>query len=144
MRPLKACAFLFLSGCFQAANIDWASADGPENQAGSESKVGISFRYRLEQVEQAGFDRDALASTLRGRLNFLTGSLGGFSAFVELDYVAQVGSDRYNAGGGNTPDRAQYPLVADPKGEDLNQAFLQYQADRWKTCLLYTSPSPRD
>ena len=135
MRPLKACAFLFLSGCFQAANIDWASADGPENQAGSESKVGISFRYRLEQVEQAGFDRDALASTLRGRLNFLTGSLGGFSAFVELDYVAQVGSDRYNAGGGNTPDRAQYPLVADPKGEDLNQAFLQYQADRWKTRL---------
>ncbi len=71
--------------------------------------------------------RDATASTLRGRLNYKTADHEGFSAFVELDYVAEVFEDRYNAGGGNTPDRTQYPVVADPDGEDLNQAFLQYK-----------------
>jgi hypothetical protein len=92
-----------------------------------QGNVGLSFRYRLEWVEQDGFDKDATASTLRGRLNYRSGAWGGLSAFAEFDYVAVVGADSYDAGGGNTPGRGQYPVVADPKGEDLNQAYLQYQ-----------------
>jgi hypothetical protein len=93
-----------------------------------EGDWGLSFRYRLELVDQDPFRADATASTLRTRLNFKTAGFRGFSAFVEFDYVAEAFADDYNAGGGNTPDRGQYPVVADPKGEDLNQGFLQFNS----------------
>ena len=93
-----------------------------------EGDWGLAFRYRLELVDQTPFSKDATASTLRTRLNYKTGDWDGFSAFVEFDYVAEVFADDYNAGGNNTPNRGQYPVVADPKGEDLNQAFIQYKS----------------
>ncbi len=94
-----------------------------------EGEWGLDFRYRLETVDQEPFSEDAAASTLRTRLNFKTADLEGFSAFIEFDYVAELGLDDFNAGGGNTPERSQYPVVADPKGEDLNQAYLQFQRE---------------
>jgi hypothetical protein len=87
----------------------------------------LALRYRLELVDQEPFSEDATASTLRARLNYKTAEHKGFSAFVEFDYVAEIFADDYNAGGGNTPNRGQYPVVADPDGEDLNQAFVQYK-----------------
>lgn len=89
-------------------------------------KVGVSFRYRFEHVDQDPFDKDADASTLRGRLNYRTADWNGFAAFAEFDYIGDIGWDDYNEGGGNTPRRAEYPVVADPVGPDLNQAWLQW------------------
>lgn len=97
-------------------------------EALTEGEGALSFRYRLEWVDQEPFSEEATASTLRTRLNYRTADWSGLSAFVEFDYVAEVFADDYNAGGGNTPSRGQYPVVADPKGDDLNQAFLQYAA----------------
>lgn len=94
----------------------------------------VAFRYRLELVDQdplAGQtepSEDATASTLRTRLNFKTADYRGFSGFVEFDYVAEVFADDFDAGGGNTPGRGRYPVVADPKGDDLNQAFIQFKS----------------
>jgi hypothetical protein len=93
----------------------------------TQGKAGVAFRYRYEFVDQENLAEDARASTLRGRLNFKTGDWKGFGAFAEFDYVTDVIWDDYNAGGGNTPNKAQYPVVADPTGADLNQAFLQWQ-----------------
>ena len=95
-------------------------------EAFTQGKASVSFRYRLETVDQDPFAKDAVASTLRGRLNFKTSDWMGFGAFAEFDYVATVGWDDYNAGSGNTPGKTQYPVVADPTGPDLNQAFLQW------------------
>jgi hypothetical protein len=102
--------------------------DGSTGQI-KDGKFGYSFRYRLEGVEQDSFDEDALASTLRTRLNFKSGEKTGFGFFVEGDWVAEIGPDDFNAGGGNTPDRTQYPVVADPDGLDLNQAYIQWRTD---------------
>lgn len=95
-------------------------------EAVTEGKVGVSLRYRFEYVDQDPFAEDAEASTLRGRLNFRTADWNGLAAFAEFDYIGNIGWDDYNEGGGNTPDRSQYPIVADPVGEDLNQAWLQW------------------
>lgn len=95
----------------------------------SNSKWGFAFRYRLENVYQDNFDYDATASTLRGRINFKSGEKTGFGFFGEADYVGELGWDEFNAGGGNTPDRAQYPVVADVEGFDLNQAYVQWRSD---------------
>jgi len=93
----------------------------------TQGKGALSFRYRLEFVDQANFDDDAVASTLRTRLNFRTDDWNGFGVFAEFDYVTDIFSDDYNAGGGNTPDKGRYPVVADPTGSDLNQAYVQWQ-----------------
>jgi hypothetical protein len=96
-------------------------------EAFTQGKVGVALRYRLEDVDQDSFDKDAVASTLRARLNFTSDDWKGFGAFAEFDYVTAPIGDNYNAGSGNTPDRVQYPVVADPTGPDLNQAFLQWK-----------------
>jgi hypothetical protein len=95
-----------------------------------QGKAGLAFRYRLENVYQDDFDKNATASTLRARVNFRTDDLYGFSLFGEYDYVVNVGWDDYNAGAGNTPNRTEYPVVADPTGGDLNQAYVQWKNDK--------------
>jgi len=92
----------------------------------SEGKSNLSFRYRFETVDQDGFSKDANASTLRTRLNFKSQDYNGFNFFIEADNVTEVFSDNYNAGGGNTPNRTQYPVVVDPDGTEINQAWFNY------------------
>jgi hypothetical protein len=86
----------------------------------------LSFRYRFENVDQDGFSDDANASTVRLRLNYNTGSWQDWSGFVEFDYVSELLFKDFNSLGGSSPDRDQYPVVADPKGPDLNQLYLDY------------------
>jgi len=96
-------------------------------EAFTQGKAGISFRYRLEHVDQERFSEDALASTIRARLNFKTADLKGWGIFAEYDFVETIGWDDYNAGFGNTPDKIKYPVVADPTGPDLNQIFISWK-----------------
>ncbi|MFK8010494.1 MAG: alginate export family protein [Marinicellaceae bacterium] len=89
-------------------------------------ETNFSFRYRYELVDQDAFDRDANASTLRTRLNFKTESFKGFSLFAELDNVSEILSDNFNSGAGTSPDRSNFPVVADPDGTEINQAWINY------------------
>ncbi len=94
--------------------------------------VDLSFRYRLETVDQDGFTEDATASTIRTRVTVKTKWSELFDTVIEADDVTEVGLDDYNAGGGNTPDKAQYPVVADPSGTEINQAFVRANFDGYK------------
>ncbi len=95
-------------------------------EAISGGEAGIALRYRFEHVDQAGFADNANASTLRLRLNFRTGSWSDWTAFGEFDYVGHLVVDDFNSGGGTSPGRVQYPVVADPDGADLNQLYVDY------------------
>lgn len=103
-----------------------ATAADSLSEAFSNGDANLSFRYRFEMVDQDNFSRDANASTLRTRLNYKTESYNGFSFFIEADNVMEVFGDNYNAGGGNTPNNGQYPVVADPTGTEINQAWFNY------------------
>ncbi len=109
------------------------SSGPPVNAADSFStavtkgNLDVSLRWRLENVDQDPFAHDATAIPLRLRLGYTTAELNGFSAMAEFDYVADFGLDNYNEGGGNTPDRGDYPVIADPSGADINQVYLQYK-----------------
>lgn len=92
----------------------------------SNGDANLSFRYRYEFVDQVGFDKNANASTLRTRLNFKTADYKGFTFFVEADNLMEVFLDDYNAGAGNSPGRGAYPVVADPQGTEINQAWFNY------------------
>ena len=99
-------------------SIDSAIANGD---------ASLQLRYRYEFVDDADFDEDAHASTLRIRLNYETGKWQNWSAFGEVDYVGEVLINDFNSGGGtSSPRRNQYPVVADPKGADLNQLYADF------------------
>lgn len=99
-------------------------------QAINASKVDISFRYRVENVDQDGVADDALASTLRSRVGVQTGSALGFSGLLEVDNVSVIGGELYN---NSLNGKVHYPIIADPSGTDINQALLRYQSNDSKT-----------
>ena len=90
-----------------------------------DAKIDLSFRYRYEYVDQEGISDEAKASTVRSRLSLQSGRYRNFDFFVEVDDVHEVGADNFNAGAGNTPNRTQYPVVADPEGTASNVKTLQ-------------------
>ncbi|MDX1692899.1 MAG: hypothetical protein R3208_03990 [Ketobacteraceae bacterium] len=82
--------------------------------------VDLNLRYRLEQVDEDGRDKDALASTLKTRLTYTSQSFNNTQLLLEFDDVHVVGEQRYLDG----EDR---PMIADPEGTELNQAALIYK-----------------
>ena len=115
---------LLVCGIVSAFSLPVLASTDELRQALDQSKVNTNFRYRIESVDQDNLSKDALASTLRSRLSVQTGAYSGFSAFVELDNVTVLGDDSYNS---TVNGETAYPVVADPDGSDLNQAFLRYQ-----------------
>jgi hypothetical protein len=93
-------------------------------KAVQEGSVKLDLRYRVENVDDDAFDKDATASTLRSRLTLKTGSVAGFTGLVEVDNVSYIGNDNFNSTENGVTDR---PVVPDPKGTEVNQAWLQYK-----------------
>ena len=86
------------------------------------------LRYRFENVDQDDFNKDANASTLKARLSFKTDDNLNFGLFTEFDTVIAFGKEQYNSGQGTSgPERAIYPIIADPDGTEVNQAYLSYK-----------------
>ena len=88
-------------------------------------KTGVNVRARYEHVDQDRYTEKADAVTARLRLNYRTGQWSGLTGFAEFDYVFHLLND-FNSGAGTSPGKGQYPVVADPKGADLNQLYLDY------------------
>ena len=93
------------------------------------ASVNSLFRYRLETVDQDSFTEDALASTLKARLSYKTADYKGFGLFAEFDTVVATGAEQYNSGGGTSgANRSIYPVIADPDGTEVNQAYISYKS----------------
>ena len=84
--------------------------------------VILDMRLRHETVDQDGFAKDAQALTLRTRLGYETPAWRGFKALVEVENVAVLDGS-YNS---TTNGRTRYPVVADPKGTELNRAQVSW------------------
>lgn len=90
----------------------------------SSGKTNLNLRLRHEQVNDQARSKDANATTLRTRLSYTSESWHHFNAGLEFDYVAALGSDRFND---TRNGQTAFPIVTDPDGADLNQAFLRYE-----------------
>ena len=98
--------------------------------AADESKTTLDFNLRYESVDQDNALRNADALTLRTRLTHATASYSGFSAVVEFeDSRVIAGVDNYNDTNGN--NTGIYSVVADPETTELDQAYVQYKADKF-------------
>lgn len=105
-----------------AAFADETDHGNSISEAISESTVKINLRARYEGVDQDGIDKNASALTLKSRITVDTGSYSNFSLGLEVDKVDAL-IDNYNS---KTNDNTNYPVVADPQGTDVNQAFIKY------------------
>ena len=83
----------------------------------------INLRYRYARIDQDGIPYVANASTLRTRLGYKTGSLYGFTALLTFQNVVSLGPEHYNS---TVNGKTQYPVVADPTGTQIDQAYLFY------------------
>lgn len=90
-----------------------------------------AFRYRLEQVDQAGFEEDALASTARLRLGLSAPLTPTLRAFVEGEVVWAMNDD-FNSGANG---QSRYPGVADASAAEINQAGVAWRAERLETIV---------
>lgn len=102
---------------------------------GVNSTVDLSFRYRIETVDQDGFAEDAQASTMRTRATIKTSWTDNIDTVFEFDDVSEIGLDDFNSGAGTSPNRGQYPVVADPEGTELNQGYISYTSGDTKTAI---------
>ena len=128
------CAVLMAAAGYPGAAA-LAQEDRPSTfaEAMTSGQAHVGLRYRYEFVDQA-FDRasgvpfteNANASTLRLRLNYQTGDWRDWSGFVEMDYIGHLLLTDFNSGAGTSPGKEQYPVVADPKGADLNQLYVDF------------------
>jgi len=117
---LTAASLLISSATFAVADESATLVD-----ALTSGKAGVNVRARYEHVDQDSVTDTADAVTARLRLNYRTGQWSGLTGFVEYDYVFHLVND-FNSGAGTSPGKGQYPVVADPKGADLNQLYLDY------------------
>ncbi|MEN1728708.1 MAG: alginate export family protein [Pseudomonadota bacterium] len=95
-------------------------------QEGNSGTWDASVRYRLELVDDDRLSEDAEASTARLRLGYRSAESSGFSFRVQGEGVVHVGPDYFND---TRNGETQFPVVADPDGFNLNEAYVQYRND---------------
>ena len=88
----------------------------------ADSKANLSFRARYEGVDQDGIDENASALTVKSRFTLTTGTYSNLSLGLEVDNGSALIDDYNSKTNGNT----DYPVVADPKGTDVNQGYVKY------------------
>ena len=124
---LRRAAFLSFAPAVLLAVLTAPAAHAVDiGEAVAGGKTALGFRYRLETVSQDGIDKDALASTARARLTWNSAETDSLSFGIETDYSLILGVEDFNS---TTNGKTAYPVVADPDGFDLNQAFLKYKQE---------------
>ncbi|HJN49480.1 MAG: alginate export family protein [Pseudomonadales bacterium] len=114
------CAVLMTTVGVTAAQTAHASSF---SDALSQGTAHLNFRFRFENVDQDGIPNDAKALTLKTRINYKSESFNDFHIFLEADDLSYIGEAKFNNGRNG---EGTYPIVADPRGTDINQAFIGY------------------
>ena len=123
----KTCAIALVAGLIMSSGPARAQTTGAGFRAAiADGSTALRIRYRLEHVDQADFDEQALASTALARWTWNSAQDNAWSAGLEADYVFVAGIEDFNS---TTNGKTQFPTVADPEGGDLNQAFLKYSGE---------------
>ena len=118
---LQKMSALFAPFAFAALGPEAHAAD-TITEALTGGKVTANLQYRYENVDQptSGL-KNADASTFRLRLGYETAEYKGFGAMVQIESIA--GNHAYNS---RTNGQTGYSVVADPRGTEINQAYLSY------------------
>jgi hypothetical protein len=102
-----------------------AAADPLENlrYAFSGGTPNLDFRLRYENVGQNNTLQAADAFTARLRLGYTTGKWNQLDAMAEYEGVVYLFDEQYNS---TRNGKADFSIVNDAKGNELNQAWIRY------------------
>ena len=129
-RPMDDFAKQVTTAAVAIAGLSTSSASLADfTQTLMETKPTVEIRVRHEAVDQEGLDKNARASTGKARLSWIMPADQGFSIGLELDSVFVLPPGSTEAFNSTENGRTEYPVVADPNGLDLNQAFLRFRQD---------------
>lgn len=109
-----------IAAMFAIPSIACGAGASPEP---SPLQLEWNARLRHESVVDDAFGRTADATTLRLRAGLRLRFGAGFGALLEAEGIASAG-DAYNSGANG---RTTYPAITDPKGIELNQAWLGWK-----------------
>ena len=100
---------------------------GSEVYAADKGKFYGDFRLRFEEVQQNNPLEDATGLTIRSRLGYITPSLSGFSAQIEIEDSRALIDDfavppsNFNTG--------EFSVIADPESNtEIDQLLVKYKA----------------
>ena len=116
--------FALLAGLVSVAAVD-AQAAAPANATDGAALV-LDVRMRYETVDDDALARDAQASTLRARIGWRSPSRSGWNVYAEVEGTQSIAGDSFNS---TANGRTSYPVIADPDNSELNQLYVNYQAD---------------
>lgn len=83
----------------------------------------FELRYRYESVDDDAFARNAEANTVRLRLGYHRLFANGWQLHVDGEHVAALFGEHYNS---TANGKVEYPVVADPRSSEINQAYVGY------------------
>lgn len=129
-QSIRRIAFAVLCLWLGAASCAAADSSWPADFPWGDFDFKLRWRYEHADDEQAPGGvplKQADASTLRATAGFRTGSVRGFSAYVQGEAVIVAGAADYFDGSGAG---AQFATVADPAGLELNEGYLAWEPGR--------------
>lgn len=83
----------------------------------------INVRYRYENVDIQGMNREAYANTIRSRIGYRTDWWQDLQVLVEFENITVVGKEKFN----DTINGRARPVVADPEDTELDQAHVSFR-----------------
>ncbi|MBP9777582.1 MAG: alginate export family protein [Rickettsiaceae bacterium] len=99
--------------------------DGELIDAIKNGETTIGFRYRYEQVAER-LKSCSYANTLRSRLIYQTDNYKGLKVTFGFSNVTGLGEQKFNSGGGTSPSKLRYAIIADPNNTAVYQANVNY------------------
>lgn len=113
--------------CVLTVNPAW-SAEPLENlrYAMSGGTPNLDFRLRYETVDQNNALENAEALTARTRLGYTTGKWNQIDVSAEYEGVVYIGDAQYDNNPAPALGTPGYSVIADSKGNELNQAWIRY------------------
>ncbi len=113
------------------AAIALALQFGPSLSQAAEAQAAsgpvIELRYRYENVDDTAFERSADANTVRLRLGYRWVFAPGWQLYADGEHVQALFGEHYNS---TANGKTQYPIVADPKSDEVNQAYVAYADEK--------------
>lgn len=122
---------VFILGAAWATQSSLAAESVSEAITKGEAHLNLRLRYESVTEDQSAGENTGSALTLKSRLNFKTEAYYGLTAFLEMDDVSNFAGSSNDGVNGEISE----PLIADPVGTELNQAFLAYK--NWNTEFKY-------
>jgi hypothetical protein len=124
MKPRRPSLTKGLSICIASSVLVGPAFASPAISAAAGSGPTIDLRVRHETVDDAAFERDARADTLRVRLGYRWVFASHWQLHVQGEHTEALFGQHYNS---TANGRTQYPVIADPEADEINEAWLGYR-----------------